>query len=180
LGIIKRTLKDYIASLKYYSKVINSAKTDNERGIAYNNIGVVYKYLKKNDSALIMYKKAYQINLKTNNKKEMVRSLDNLGYIQSKLNDKQGLNNMLKALKIRLEINDYNIYTSYMHLGKYYENKNELKKSLEYAKKRYQLAVDFNSKEKKLDALRNLVDLEQYSFNEEYNLLRDKIDSEKL
>ena len=72
--------------------------------------------------------------------------LDNLGMVQSKLNDTNALYNLNKALQIREgQKNLSGIYSSNKSLAIYYFDRNEKKQALHYANKAYAAAMTLNS-----------------------------------
>ena len=179
LGIIKRNLGAYNEAIEYYRKAEKLTVGKFDMATLHNNIGIVYNYLNDIKLARLEFKKSYLISLETGDSLVIARSLDNLGFIQSKFNNPKGLRNMLKALSIRINNNDYDTYSSYKNLTNYYESKNELKKTNFYAKKGYEEAKAFNSLPYKKDALEKLINLEQGNYSKEYVKVIEEIDSIK-
>jgi signal transduction histidine kinase len=180
LGILKRNQKDFKTSKEYYSKALELAKSKKTTGIIRNNIGVAYKYLEEYDSAFVEFKSAYKINKEFGSKKELVRSLDNLGFIEAVLDKKEGISNMLKSIEMRRDIQDSDLYASFKHLTEYYLFKTDTIKALEYAKKGYEVAKEFNILSSKKDALSNLILLGNESYGIEFLKINSEIETLKL
>ncbi|WP_301400064.1 tetratricopeptide repeat-containing sensor histidine kinase [Polaribacter huanghezhanensis] len=179
LGIIKRNLRAYNEAIEYYRKAIKLTKSKSGMATLHNNIGNAYYYLNNIKSARLELEKSYSISLETGDSSVIARSLDNLGLVQSKFNNPEALVNMLKALSIRINNNDYDIYSSYKNLTNYYGSKKEFKKTFFYAKKGYEEAKEFNSLPYKKDALEKLINLEQGNYSKEYVKVIKEIDSIK-
>ena len=173
LGKLKREFNEYDKSIEYYQKILVLSSNNHEKGVTHNNLGVVYLYDKEFKQALIEFQKAYRLNKKTKNNIEIIRSLDNLGFVQSKLDIKEGLSNMLKALTVRKKNSSPNIFTSYKHLTEYYIDKSNKKEALFYANKALYFAKKMNNSSMLEEALSNLILLKEDHFAFEYrNVVR--------
>jgi tetratricopeptide (TPR) repeat protein len=176
IGMVNRTLKNYDNALFYYNKLLLITKTQKQNMAVYNNRGVVYQYQKKYNAAIGEFKKAYQISLLLGDSLKMARSLDNLGYSQSKIGIDSAYTNMKRALIIRQSVNKISeLYPSYKHLTSYFLQKKDTKKAFNYASKSYELAKKINSPTYIIDALSNLSNLSNDKLFYEYKNLTDSI-----
>jgi signal transduction histidine kinase len=147
---------DYKEALKYYKLSLKIAPTLKAKLIVQNNIA--YNYLKQSK-----FQEAKNIleSIKNNDslKKEPIeyaRVLDNLGYTKFKLNYINGIDDLTKAKKIRVEKNDaIGLTASSMHLAEYYESSNlDLAKT--YALEAFNYATLAENQDDKLEALQYL------------------------
>jgi len=117
----------------YLNKAIKFANTIQKIKI-YNRQGIIYWYKGEYDKAMNLYQIELKLCEKTNNKKWLAMSLNNIGFIYAEYNkhDKT-LEYYKKALKIRKEINDKKgIGLSYNSIGRVYLKMDSLDKSLKY------------------------------------------------
>lgn len=170
LGMLYDVQGNYSKSLEFYNRAFELSEDAEERNSISNNKAVVLINEKKYNLAIEELIKVYQYNLKTNDKVKIARSLDNLGFARSKVNDPLGLENMMIALKIREEINHINgVFTSYYHLSKYFKERDP-EQSLDYANKAYAISTNtnnFNQREAALElkiGLKNDLDLVEYAY----------------
>lgn len=180
LGIIYRNRKDYEKAIEFYNKVLDIAQTQEQENKVHLNIGNVYKDQEKYKLALDAYTKVYN-NIK-NSKNELLiaNSLDNIGFIQSKLNEPQALQNLEKALELKLKTNNLKrIYKSYSNLREYYKDRNDKDKALEYAYKSYDVAKQINSSSYVFDALSYLIGFSNDEKIIEFKRLNDSIEDFK-
>jgi len=177
-GLIYWKYPLYNKSLESFSELLNYVKEDKSIGIIYNNIGATYKYLKRYDTAQFYLEKAYKINQRVKNKAEEARSLDNLGFVKGMQGAKEGVIDMMEALKIRDSLGR-NLYTSYWHLTRYYKEKGSMIDASNFAYKAYNLANQDKSDSYRLEALRNLLELGLNKYIADYLELSDKIFREK-
>ncbi|WP_299122002.1 hypothetical protein [uncultured Tenacibaculum sp.] len=180
LGKINRLKKDYNTAIRYYEKLSNLLKENmlNEKMALHNNLGVLYTHKKEYNKAIRELNKAFNLSLKIKDSLKIAKSLDNLGYTQSKLKIDSGLINMKKALKFRkFKQKSILIYTSISHIFNYYFDNNNNDKALEYAKKGYLLSKKINIPKYKLNALNNFVKLKKEKYFLDYINLKDSIDN---
>ena len=149
-------LADYKEALKYFNLSLKIASTQKEKLIIQNNIA--YNYLKQNQ-----FKEAKNIleAIKKNDSLqkepiEYARVLDNLGYAKFKLNQKNGINDLMKAKIIREEnLNEVGLTATSMHLAEYYEN-SDINLAKTYALKAFKYASKVENSDDKLEALQYL------------------------
>ncbi|WP_435623155.1 ATP-binding protein [Flagellimonas sp.] len=180
LGIVYRHLKLYEKALSYYESALELANDSSDSIPALNNIS--YLHLDQENYSL-----AFEIStailekcLMSSDSLGIARALDNLGYVQSKLNMSEALDNMQKAMNIRLEANDLSgLYSSNRHLSNYFSSRDNQQKAIEHAEEAYDLAKQLNSASYLENALSLLLDLSNDSKVIAYRKLSDSISSAK-
>src|SRR5690606_34693006 len=127
LGKIYRQLKEYQRALYYYEKILSLAEKPKDSVVILNNIGNIYKEQKQWQQAEKYLQLAYNQSIKIKDSSEIARTLDNLAFVQYKMGDKNAVNQLIQALKIRERNNDLKgLYSSYRHLVIYsLDNKNQ-------------------------------------------------------
>lgn len=177
LGRINKVLLNYETALKYYDKALRIAKSKISISVINNNKALVYIEQKRYHLAEKLLKTTYQSSLTLEDSIHMSRVLGNLGKVQSKLKMQKALDNLLKALEIRIAV-DYRtgIYTSYKYLYEHYKDRQDTITALYYAQKGYDCAKTIKSASPLMeDALSNLVSLNSNSNIIAYKVLKDSI-----
>ncbi|MGJ8593299.1 MAG: tetratricopeptide repeat-containing sensor histidine kinase [Aquaticitalea sp.] len=180
LGMIHREFYNYDKALAFYDKALETCNNGRDSTIVINN--VAYTHMEEGDYQLASekFERVYRNSLKINDSLAIARALDNLGYVKSKLNDSEGLQNMLEALAMREDLEDTKgLYSSYKNLSLYYFEQNHLDKALTYAQSAYNLAKSINSVIYVEDALSNLISLKTDVHVLEYKSIRDSIAKSK-
>lgn len=176
LGRIYMQLLDYEGAIKYFDKGLKIAKLKNDINIIQNNKALVYIQLQKYELAENELLKVYENSLLQDDKKQTLRALDNLGFVQSKLNKPEGLEKLMSVLEQRKSINDNSgTYASYKHLVEFYKDRKDLKIATGYARKGYEVAKKVNSPSFIKDALFRLIGLNQDSNITKYMKITDSI-----
>lgn len=120
----QRMLDKALINYKLSEKYLSQAKQMNVsiQAKIYSNIGLIYLYKSKYDSAQANFDKAIQINMENNFKDELADCYNNYADFYFSQNDFSNAIKMAqKALKIHNETkNDYGINLSYVSLGKSY------------------------------------------------------------
>ena len=141
LGRVYMELLDYESALKYYTEALKIAKKQSNKTIIKNNIGLVYLEQKHLEKAEKEFVEVYKLSKSFNDKKDIARALDNLGYVQFKLHRPKSLEKLNEALKLRIEIDDNDgAYSSYKNLALFYKENNAIEKANLYADKAYKVA----------------------------------------
>ncbi|MGM5470320.1 tetratricopeptide repeat-containing sensor histidine kinase [Flavobacteriaceae bacterium LMO-SS05] len=176
LGKLYRGLSEFDTALDYYNKALQNVQTSTQKNIVLNNRALVYEEQGQFELAEAEFSKAYTLALKSEDKRELARTLDNLGFVQSKTGITDALPNMLKALSIREERNDSpGIYASYRHLATYYTDINNKTEAKAYAQKALDKARSINSLSYIKDALDLLLGLEDNKNIIEFKRINDSI-----
>lgn len=181
LGLVSYELGNYDRALELYERVLKIAENPQQINIVHNNKANTYLKKKKYKLSIDEFEKVYHNSLKFDNKLEIARSLDNLGFTKSKLNFNDALTNMLAALKIRENQQNINeIFVSYRHLSEYFVERKKMKKAKYYANKAYDLAIKTNNPSYKLESLSLLLNAETELNVIAYKKLSDSIRIAKL
>ena len=152
--------------------------------INQNNIANSYRYDKQYDEAIKIYQELLKDKNTIENPKEYARITDNLAYTKwLKDNKSNVVNELNKALNIRLKENDlWGQNASYAHLTDYFSDIDH-KKALDYAHKRKQIAFENKSVGDKLEVYQQLILLENPTnakqYFEDYQKLNDSIQLER-
>ena len=141
-------IKDYDNAFKYAKSALEMrlsiyGKNHSDVARSYNNIGNIFYYTEQIDSALFYLKKAEEIWLQTNNKKDQATISNNIGIISNKVkNFEDGRIYLEKALNLFKEIYDpgnsvFGIV--YHHLGVSYSGLGQYEKALEALETAYEI-----------------------------------------
>lgn len=180
LGNTYRALDKYESAIKIYDEALEVVQISRDSLIIYNNKANVYKDQGKLQLAKEMLEYIYNNRFKFGKNKHFTRALDNYGSIQGKLGDPEGLTNMLQALEMRKEQKTYQyFYVSYKNLSEYYKDAGDLKTARYYARLGYD-AASLYREPYKMDALSNLLLLEDNPLQTEYIKMNDSITKVRL
>ena len=180
LGIIYRSLYNYDASILNYKKALSLAETALDSATIINNLGIIFRYKEEFKKSQIQFQNAYSLFVSSQDTINTLIALDNLGSVQGKLDQGEGLKKMVKALSIRLKNDDFpHIYTSYKHLSEFYKDQSDLVKANYYADLGYEAAKTYSA-EYTNDALSNKLALLDNEIIREYLKLNDSITRAKL
>ena len=180
LGIVYKQLKSYEKAIYYYEAALELALDSSDSIPTLNNIS--YLYLDQNEYELALKTSSLVLEkrLQQNDSLGIARTLDNLGFVQSKLKMTEALTNMEKALNIRQRKHDVSgMYTSHHHLSEYFLNQGNRQQAIEHAEQAYDLAKQLNSASYLENALSLLLDLSDDSKVIAYRKLTDSISSAK-
>jgi len=180
LGIVYKQIKSYDKAIYYYGEALDLALDSSDSIPTLNNMSYVYidqnKYgLALKTSLLVLEKRLLQ-----NDSIGIARAMDNLGFVQSKLNMVDALDNLESALKIRQRMHDIpGMYSSHHHLSEYFFDQGNRQKAIEHAELAYDLAKQLNSASYLENALSLLLDLSDDPKVIAYRKLTDSISSAK-
>lgn len=151
-------LEDYNTAIKHYEYALTFIESQQEKPIVLNNISGCYIYQQNYQKAIAILKEQVSSNVFKEMPLEQARILNNLGKAFYLSNNKLGLNELEEALAIRLDnVNQDDIYRSYINLAEYYTLNKDYKSAHDYALKAYKTSKDFKSKKDKLTALEYLI-----------------------
>ena len=180
LGRIYRASNNPSEAIKSYDNALQIARKFNDSVILLNNKANIYKDQLDYENALDIYNLIYQKQVYSNDKFQIALVLDNLGFVQSKLNLPSALQNILKALKFREETNNLvGLYSSNKHLAEYYLDRKDTAKALIYAEKVLSLANKINSSSLKLEGISLFMSMNKNPLIHEYKRLTDSISNAK-
>lgn len=146
LGRIYRVSEQHEKAIEAYNLGLQFSKTTEDSITLINNKATIYKDSKNFNKALELLELA--LNKKNSQKypEQFARVLDNLGYVQSKMNNPQALSNLNRGLSIRDSINDLmGSFSSNKNLALYYIDRSQKQLALSYVDKAYNLAQRINS-----------------------------------
>ncbi|WP_372756162.1 tetratricopeptide repeat protein [Mariniflexile sp.] len=177
IGRLNLILLKYETSLDYFKKGLKIAKHPRHINILQNNMALVYiKQLNFELAEKILAEIYEKSKTQVGAEQTTARALDNLGNVQAKLGRPVALDNLKKALKMRLEIKDnYGLYSSYSHLKEFYSDKKDVNKAVFYANQAYDVAKTVNSISYIEDALSNIISLSSDPNVLKYKQLKDSI-----
>jgi|26BtaG_2_1085354.scaffolds.fasta_scaffold00008_32 signal transduction histidine kinase len=181
LGKVYRTLHSPANAIRYYDKGLELCENAFDSLIMFNNKGNVFTDAKNYSLAQKEFLVAYDKSLTLSDSLIQARVLDNLGFARSKARDPGALENMLKALQIRLRKVDLaGTYSSYRHLALHHLDREQKEEALEYAEKAYDVALEINSPSYLENALSNLLRINDDPHAKHYIGLSDSIQRAKL
>ena len=160
LGRVYRSANNYEEALKSFEEALKLAPNTKDSITILNNKANVYKDMLQYQQALNQYVLVYDKTLGRGDSLQLAMVLDNLGYVQGKLNLPSALDNLNKALEVRLKEKELaGIYRSYKNLTHFFLDKNDKKNALLYADKAYAVAKKLNNGGYVQDALSLFVEL---------------------
>ncbi len=154
-----KTQEDYNKSYQYYIKASESAKKDEEKAQAYNNIGTVKIELNQPDEALEWFIKSKNINESKNIYDSLADNYYNIGDIyEKKGNYAESLTNYNLALK-NDKISEHlsGIIEDLKRIASVYSRMGNKDVSLEYYNRALNAAVSINDKNQS-DQIKRLID----------------------
>ncbi len=184
LSITSKEQKNYDEALEWNKRALDSVNKNTLEAIKYiNTKGVILIKQGKYKKALETLSEAYsnQRIFEPKYKNTKARVLDNMAYAKSKLNDPNGLNKLIEALKLRKETNDFSgQFASYIHLVSHHKDRNQNEVALQYAENAFEIAKEIKGAEAKLEALSYILTLAKEPKKEfvlEYQRLNDSINT---
>ena len=176
LGRIYRASRNANAAVHSFDEALEVSRKFKDSIIILNNKANVYKDLLDYQNAIEIYSLLYQKSLGAKDTLQMALVLDNLGFVQSKLEVPKALENLMTALKLRKDKNYLaGLYSSYRNLAEYYLLKNERSKAISYADTALKVSKDLNSSSYKLDALSLFMKMNENPRVLEYKRLTDSV-----
>lgn len=146
LGKIYRSTDQPQKAIWAYNLALKFSKTTSDSITVLNNKATIYKDLKQYTKALNELELALNKKNSSNYLAQFAMILDNMGYVQSKLNNPNGINNLEKSLTIRDSLNDLmGIYSSNKNLALYYLERDQNTLAKSFADKAYKTANNINS-----------------------------------
>lgn len=193
IGILNTALSRHKEARTIYRKLINTYKKNNNKKIlnwGYSSLATSFATEKKNDSALIYYRKTKKISTEINDFQGIVNALMCLGKIQSELgNQTKATTNLKQALAICKDKGIKKIELEVLsELGEVYlkTEKNTLaiqtlKKVIEKAKSHKRLPMIRDNYKLLSDAYFKKKDYKKsLQYNNLYNNLRDSIQNTEI
>ncbi len=146
LGKIYRASDQFEKAIGAYNLALQFSRRTADSMTLINNKGTIYKDSKKYQKALQQFNLAFQKKNSNLYPQQLARVLDNMGYVQSKLNNPNALPNLNRALQIRDSLHDVmGIFSSNKHLALYYMERGDKQLAQSFSTKAYEAANKINS-----------------------------------
>ncbi len=178
LGNVTDELKDHHRAISFYDRAIYYSQDSMDTKVFLNNKARTLSNVGEEKKALNIYK--YILAGESRDEKDYARALTNYASQRNKSDlNYDALADLNTSLKIRLASGDkWGINSSLAHLSLYYADRN-LDSALYYAQKRYDVAIDLNSVDDRLDALQQLISfspaVKSKAYFNDYKELSDSI-----
>ncbi len=180
LGKIYRASDQPEKAIEAYNLGLQFSKTTADSITLLNNKATIYKDGKKYQQALEQLELALQKKNSKHYPEELARVLDNLGYVQFKLNNPNALANLNRSLQLRDSLNDlYGLYSSNKNLALYYFERSEKKLATSFANKAYEVANKLNSLTYLQDALSLFTQMAEDPKIVQFDVIADSIAKQK-
>ena len=180
LGRIYRASSNPVEAIKTFEKALLIANKLKDSVIILNNKANIYKDQLDYINALGIYTILHEKRLQLNDEQQLAMVVDNLGYVQSKLNLPEALPNLKKALHLRENNHDLTgLHSSNTHLSEYYLDREDTVTAIFYAEKALNLSTKINSSSFKLNSISHLMNLSNNPLIHEYKRLNDSINNAK-
>lgn len=179
LGRIYRTSNNPTEAIKTFDKALLIANKLEDSVVILNNKANILKDQLEFKNALEIYHLLLKKRtLLTNQQQALV--VDNLGFVQSKLNLTDALQNLKEGLLLREKNNDViGLHASNTHLSEYYLDRKDTVTSIFYAEQVLALSNKINSSSFKLEAISLLMNTTNNPLIHEYKKLTDSIANAK-
>jgi tetratricopeptide (TPR) repeat protein len=176
LGNIYRTFNNSSKAIEVYNEALRVTFKTKDSISVLNNKANIYKDLKDYNIAIDLYSEVYKKCIRQGNKLLLAMALDNLGFVQSKINSPEAFENLNKALVIRYRENNLTgLYASYKSLVHYFLDRNNKEQASAYANRAYEVVKKLNSSAYTQDALSLFMALNGDPKVAEYKRLTDSI-----
>ncbi len=180
LGQVYRATNNHDKAIETYNLALKYAKNKSDSISLINNKANIYKDKTEYKKAADILQTAYKKMGATTDSIHLAYILDNLGYVQSQLNDPNALTNLKLALKIRLNKKQLTgIYSSYRNLALHYFATDSLTQAMNYADMAYNTASTINSSSYLENALSLYAMMSTDKKIQRYKQLTDSIAKEK-
>ncbi|WP_396633340.1 tetratricopeptide repeat protein [Maribacter sp. R86514] len=180
LGRIYRTSNNPTEAIKTFDKALEIADKLKDSVVILNNKANIYKDLHDYKSALNIHSFLFAKRSELKDEEQISLVADNLGHVQSKLNLPEGLQNLMYALHLRKNNNDFiGQHSSNTHLAEFYLDRKDTAKAVEHAKEALALSDKINSSSFKLDAISTLMTMNKNPLVHQYKKLTDSITNAK-
>ena len=169
LGIVTKNLRDYHKAISFFDQAIVFATSASEINTCQNNKANCFRFLKDYTASVTIFELILKNIDPLKDPKGYARVVDNLAYIKFLQNPAYNAESELfRALKMKVNENDWwGQNASHSHLSDYFAPKNAAK-SLFHAHQMYEISKKIESPDDQLEALQNLVDLENEKLSKMY------------
>ncbi|MFP4846078.1 hypothetical protein [Winogradskyella sp. PE311] len=178
LGMLYRKNGSETLAVDLYNNAFKYAQTNKDTITLFNNLSNVYKDFSQFSRSKEFLDKAIIHFNKNTDSLTRALVLDNLGFVLSKLNKKNALENLLEALKIRENLEDYkSVFKSNLNLAEYYKDHDDTKESIKYASEALKIATTINSLAYKKEAMGFLLELGDLQYAKSYKMIADSLET---
>jgi len=119
LGVLSYETKQNADALYWYQQALDATRDLKGKAVILNNMGLIHRDTKAYEKAIVLFKKALELDIKDVPIKAMV--LDNLGYVYMLRGYPEGLDMLQEAFSLRQQSkNQRGLVVSQMHLGHYH------------------------------------------------------------
>lgn len=172
IGNVYKAIGDDSKSANVLLEAIKMAETNNNeiiKGVALNNLSILYQERGKNEEALKSFFQISEINIKTGDSSGLSDSYNNIGITyQSLKNNDLALKYYLKSAEIRQKMNDKTgLAISFNNIGSLRYDAKDYKSALDYFKKAYEITQETQDLLPSSKYLKNISDA--YSKQGKYN-----------
>lgn len=180
LGMLYRNKSHFDKAYDYYSRALTYIKTTSDSSGQLNNRGNVYLDIKNYALAEQDFRQAIDLGRQAKDTVFWARALNNLGVLQLKQDNREGLETIQKALQIRELINDLEgMYSSNRHLALFTLSERDTATALKYVSTTLDIARELNSASFLLESLSILMDLKSDPLVNKFKTLNDSINRAK-
>ncbi len=185
---VYENMENYKSALKYYrASLLNSEKVGDARLTAsnYHSLGVVMDKYAQPDSALYYFDKSLKLCEESDFKDLLSLNYHSLGVLHGKKNASKGILFLNKSISLKktIELDNFNIATSFYELGNILSKQNQLGSAKKSFEEGWRISRQTDSKEIKSKLSFALYQLHKsmgdktsaLSYLEEYHLLKDSI-----
>ena len=180
LGRIYKALLDFERAVEFYDKALSYTQDENYRNIIKNNKAVIYKELGEFELAEKEFLEIYESSKLEKNTEQINRAMDNLAFVQAKLNRDGAIQDLRKAMDSRRDSKDViGLYSSYRNLSIYYLDRDKQDSAQYYGTLALELAEEINSPSFLMDAMQLMIGINGDSLSKSYMALNDSLSKQK-
>ncbi|HIB38440.1 tetratricopeptide repeat-containing sensor histidine kinase [Mesonia sp.] len=159
----------------FYKKAVSNASAK-QKAILYNNLGNIARDQQNDSTALDYYTKAIALSEQTDNLENLARARDNSGYLFRVSQPQRALSEMRSALELREKLQlQEGLFTSYIHLGEYYQLQQQKQLAKAYFIKAQSIAEQFKNLKYKESALQQLLRMADIPIAKNYLTVKDSL-----
>jgi len=180
LGMLYRLKKNYNQALQFYELASSMTNDVAQRTYIENNMGFVYLQMNALPEALQQFERAHRSSIQANDSLQIARALDNLGVVESQLNEPEARLKLEQALAIRERLNySSGIQTSLEHLSEHFAKSADTTRALKFASRALHVAQEAEDLKSMESALALNILLGRNKLAPEYIKIKDSIANEK-
>lgn len=191
IGVCASEMQNYNRAIDYYNRALEVTKepelVDHQHLSAntLNNIGVVFQDKNDHKTAINYFKAALlEKDLLADSPSLYAILLDNLGYSQFKIGQRDGVEAMLlRALKLREKLELHSgIVVNQIHLSEYYQTIGDYPKAMQYAKSALSISQRSNVAADLLGSLKQIASVDRENeakYSKMYIRINDSVQQEE-